>query len=238
MAIGVRQQFAGGFRCSIRRNRCKRRVFTKRRRGCRTIHRTGRTKDKPFDAVAFGQIEQVHRAGDIDVLIGARVHHRRPYARLRAQMNDRIEHFVGKKLFERFVIAQISFDQAIGRMFQVFFDVGAFNLRIVELIKIVQHHDSRSLQSQQPIHQMTSNKTGSARDQKTSFVHSATLYHTSAREGSIDRRNFHHARNLFANHTNVRSVALDCRGIFTITSIHNNQTNFICDHLTESRYLT
>ena len=71
---------------------------------------------KPLDPGEAGGFEKVQRSADIRVVIKLRLANRRPHARPRREMRDRVEFFSMKKRVHRRAVAQIHLmNRDIGR---------------------------------------------------------------------------------------------------------------------------
>lgn len=77
-------------------------------------------------------------------------------------MNDAIELSIGERLFQSRAVSDIGFNKSVTRIAEVLADVGAFDIRFVEVVEIVDDRDLFDAGSQQSIDKMRADEARAA----------------------------------------------------------------------------
>jgi hypothetical protein len=96
------------------------------------------------------------------------------HSHLGRQVDDDIEDLFGEQLLEHGILSDVGLNQTIAGIFEVIGDIGAFDLRIVEIVEIVDDDDPGRMLGQQAVYQMTAYESCPAGDQKSSVLHGST----------------------------------------------------------------
>jgi len=160
-------QFAGGFRRRVRRDRLANRiVFAERNFRVAAVDRRRRAEHKLFDAVLAREFEQVYGAVDVGLRVELGFGERWAHAGAGSEMNDAIEMVFFEDVVECGAIANVSLYEFVSRIFEVFANVLAFDVGVIEVVEIIDNDDLIDAGSQQSIDEMRADKSGTPGNQK------------------------------------------------------------------------
>ena len=115
------------------------------------------------DAAVASQLEQVLRAGDVDLLIAHRVGDRRADAGSRRHVNDDVD--VVRQRVDHSCVADVALDEAPGRGSRCSAMLSEFDRAVVERVEVVENGDAIPI-AQQGIDQVAADEAGASRDQR------------------------------------------------------------------------
>jgi hypothetical protein len=108
--VDVPQQLAADLRAGVRADRQDVIVLGPRDARIHAVDAARRAEDELADAARAGQLQQVLRAADVDLLVAHRIGNRRPHARGRRQVHDDVD--VVRKRRQQRGVADVALDQA------------------------------------------------------------------------------------------------------------------------------
>jgi hypothetical protein len=160
--VDVPQQLAADLGAGVRADGQHVIVFRPRNARIHPVDAARRPEHELTDAARAGQLQQVLRAADVDLLIAHWIGNRRPHARGRRQVHDDLD--VVRERRQQRRVADIAFNQLPGGAVAVTGDVGQLERAGVERIEVVDDRNAIAV-AKQRIHHVAADEAGATGDQ-------------------------------------------------------------------------